>query len=101
LYIERVTGRSTRYFLPHSQESFTETKPALTISAVNGADICRVEVSEVGAMLLDEEEGATDGVKDVLKYVDMLMLMIKCECEGMNVRAGKETEFTTNVALTF
>jgi hypothetical protein len=41
-----VTGRKTRYFFPHSQESLIDTYPALRISAVKGAEIWRLDVDE-------------------------------------------------------
>ena len=34
-------------FLPHSQESLMEMKPALMISAVRGAEICRERGGDV------------------------------------------------------
>lgn len=49
-----MTGLKTMYFFPHSQESFTETKPAFMMSAVRGADIWRLERDDV---TIAEDEG--------------------------------------------
>jgi hypothetical protein len=50
------------YFFPHNQESLIETKPALIMSAVRGAEICRLE-----AEVVDGVEGV-EGYVEVLKY---------------------------------
>jgi hypothetical protein len=50
LYMLSVTGRRTRYFFPHSQESLIETYPALIMSAVRGAEIWRLDVDGEGVV---------------------------------------------------
>ena len=58
-----MTGRRTRYFFPHSHESLIETYPALTMSAVSGAEIWRLDVVDKDELLGD----VVGYVEDVLK----------------------------------